>query len=154
MCPVASFKRGDIQRRVRFPPRAGTAVIAVALIIVVAITLVAVLLRFSSTQPFDPARFYGCYSADGLNVEIGDNFIRLPGSAGSLPAHVNRDKHGPFVVVEHPVWYRRNAAGGLDLVSYRGSGTIFRLQDGPRPTIELVVVNGPPWPSLAMEACS
>lgn len=91
----------------------------------------------------DPTPFLGCYAAGELIAKVNESTVWLSNPGQTLPAHVGEDKHGHYLLVERPVWYRYDAAGNLELAQYKGTGTYFRfVEDPPGAVLEVPVRNG------------
>lgn len=59
-----------------------------------------------------------------------------------LPARIERDKHGYYVLLDRPVWFNRTAGDTLDIADHRGTGIMLRLEDDVSTTLELPTLGG------------
>jgi hypothetical protein len=94
-----------------------------------------------SSSATDPKTYFGCYSLNDWHAELGQNSLKLSKPDVTLPARIETDKMGDYVLVERPVRYVIDAAGNYRLTTYRGVGTFFRLSKSPQPSLTLPVVN-------------
>lgn len=96
----------------------------------------------TETDIEDPSPFMGCYGTDSFAAKVGRNSVLLGLPSRRFPAHVGKDKHGYYLLVERPIRYRRDMASDLRLTFYNGSGTYFRFSETPPyAVLEIPVLN-------------